>query len=508
MHGKTGHGKQGVGLLFFMAASLYLCVPLFAADGDWIYEAGSLIERFEKTAALERTQLNSQDKYQGLLEDCRKFAETRAESERDRRARNLVSLWMQLKINEQLGNAGAIRRARDDYAKTIAALPEDEKGLLLFLERSKAEASGLRSSFCHVETRGKEVRVAAVDYPVSSLLEKIATALGGEIKVSSNVSGRTDLGQDRLSEGWVRPGFLISRFARTRGLLARGDVTKSLEIFPADPLYMASLAERVRKQTKEDDRVSVEGGIKTGYLIMKGVYVAPPYKVELRTAGDKCAVYVNGMQVGADHHLGLPKPGVLVPVDLSKPFTLSDRDKTALVFAAHEMYIKLSKTRGHAEAIASIGRFLDGEKVVKSWKMDKNRNELWITFTDGEPMSAMLPWPKSGAAPSAGDSRAAFRKKGLAEAEKAKAGIEGTLQSNGLVIVPSNGAVCRFKGERAQRKLRAICYALEQTLRLEEQLCDHVFDAIYPDPQQWAWEIFLNIRHRELTKRMTSDGLM
>jgi len=501
-------GKIIVGA--FLCVCLTLFTPcVFAGETGWICEATSLLSRFENIGAAAMTPVEKQDAYRELLTEVSRLAQDGDLSSREARANATFAVWMCRRIYEQLGDVPRMEQMRQKYQKTLASLPEEESAVFrLLFERVEKPQQVSVQRMCEVETKGDKIRVTAVDYPVRGLLQKIAAALGGEINISSNVSGRTDLGQDRLSEGWVRADFLVSRFARTRGLSVKGDVTKSMEIFPEDPLYMASLAERVRKQAEEADQAPVEGGIKTGYLIVNGVYVPPPYKVELRTVGDKCAVYVNGAQVGSGHSLGLPKPGVPIPVDRSKPFTVSDRDKSALVLAAHEMYIKLSKTRGHAEAIASLGRFLDGEKVVKSWKLDENANELWITFTDGEPMSAMLPWPKSGPAPSAGDRRDAYRKKGLAEAEKAKTDIERTLQTNGLVIALSDGAVCRFKGESAQLKLRAICHALEETLRLQEQLCDCVFDAIYPDPQQWAWEVFLNIRHRELIERMTSDGLM
>jgi len=75
---------------------------------------------------------------------------------------------------------------------------------------------------------------------------------------------------------------------------------------------------------------------------------------------------------------------------LSEPFTLDHKLK--LNAYINNAYAKLAQARGHDAAIEEIGRFLDGQKILKSWRYDAVRNELWTTFLDGQTTSSMLTW--------------------------------------------------------------------------------------------------------------------
>ena len=77
-------------------------------------------------------------------------------------------------------------------------------------------------------------------------------------------------------------------------------------------------------------------------------------------------------------------------LDRSKPFTLDH--KLELNAHINNAYAKLAKAKEHDAAIEEIGRFLDGQKILKSWRYDAEGNELWTTFLDGQTTSSMLTW--------------------------------------------------------------------------------------------------------------------
>jgi len=80
----------------------------------------------------------------------------------------------------------------------------------------------------------------------------------------------------------------------------------------------------------------------------------------------------------------------LIPADTQ--FTLEH--KLLLNGYVNQTYGRLVRTEGHAAAMKAIGQKLDSLKIVKSWKLDVETNEVWITFTDGEETVSMLPWPE------------------------------------------------------------------------------------------------------------------
>ena len=58
----------------------------------------------------------------------------------------------------------------------------------------------------------------------------------------------------------------------------------------------------------------------------------------------------------------------------------------------NDAYAKLARTKGHHAAMKEIGLFLDRKKILKSWRYDPERHEVWTTFLDGETTSSMLSW--------------------------------------------------------------------------------------------------------------------
>jgi len=476
-------------------------VPIFAAEADWLYQAAGLVGRFEQIGASEASLPNKQVDYLHLLDDCAKFSLAPAETERAARARKVVSLMMQRRINEQLGNAASMRHAAEKYEKTKATLPEEEKRtLVLLFERNGAATTPFAPRACRVEARGKDIRVTAVDYPIVELLKRMASAVGKGVRIPPEVSGLVDF--DR--QDWPPADAAVEMLLLRHGLSSRPDVRDAYAVMVRDPLYKASLAERAREQKVKQAPDTVAEGIKTGYVIAGGCYLEPPYKVEVRADEKQCAVCVNGMQVERSFKLIRP-PAPAIPDDT--PFTLED--KLLLSAYVNLTYSRLMmKTDDRAAAIKAIGQKLDSLKIVRSWKLDVERNELWITFTDGGEVSAMLPWPGEIERAKKPPGAEEIRTKALAEAQKLKAAVEQLLLANGLLVAPTNNMVFTFKGKEAEEKLRAVCQALQETLRQQERVSDTLFAPMLGTRSDWAWEVFLNLRHRALVQRLTAEGLL
>lgn len=120
----------------------------------------------------------------------------------------------------------------------------------------------------------------------------------------------------------------------------------------------------------------------------------------------------------------------------------------------------------------------------------------------------MLPWPRAAEKAQEQANDDDMRERAFAKAERTKKAIERLLLENGLIVAPTNGPVHTYGGEEARQKLHLICRALEEVVRQEEQLCDRLFDSWRGEAPAWAWELFLNLRHRSLVQRLLAEGLM
>jgi len=477
-----------------------------AAEADWFYEATELLERFEGINSAKLTPPQKQLAYYELLDEASRFAETQATPARAARARKAFGLLMTVWIQEQVGDGYVIKRAREAYAKQRELLPEGERKLIRYLfEPAERKTGAYAPRFCEVEIRGKKMRVTAVDYPITELLRKMAAVAGARIDVPPQVSGLVDFSSD----GWVQadnpPYYFV---ARGRGLLAHGNAKEGFRIVVLeDPpyMYMASLAQRAREQIAKPPAKRPAKGITTGYLIMGGHYVEPPYEVKIRTVKNRGAVYINGMEVGYSCRLSRepqppkPKPEVKGP----RRFTLDDQ--LALAGFVNDMYVEVRKKRGHAAALGSIGDFLATQKIVKSWEFIARANHLMITFVNGDQAAATFPYyPTREHRPKATEADD-MRKRALADLERRKLSNEKTLRENGLVIAPTNGPEHKYNGQEAREKLHAICHSLQEAVRHQEQLCAALFDVLRDEAPGWAWEVFLNLRHRDLVLRLATE---
>jgi len=77
-------------------------------------------------------------------------------------------------------------------------------------------------------------------------------------------------------------------------------------------------------------------------------------------------------------------------IDFNKSFTLER--PLQLNGYINDAYAQLAKAKGHDAAMKEIARLLDGQKILKTWRYDPDRNELWTTFVNGRETSSMLTW--------------------------------------------------------------------------------------------------------------------
>jgi len=79
--------------------------------------------------------------------------------------------------------------------------------------------------------------------------------------------------------------------------------------------------------------------------------------------------------------------------------------------------------------------------------------------------------------------------------------IERCLASDGLVIVSSAGIVITLTGTDAECAVNAILSALLQIHRQRDLLYESVFADYVWEDVDWAWEVILNLRFRDLALR-------
>jgi len=149
---------------------------------------------------------------------------------------------------------------------------------------------------------------------------------------------------------------------------------------------------------------------------------------------------------------------------------------------------------------------------VKSFEFLDMDTMLRITFTDGRERNVLVTSFKPTRESSAKQLRQnaeEYRKRAIDRAQKVKRRLETTLRADGLVVVYSTpGLVHIYSAEdKAHERLRALCVALHETTRHKEEIRRALLDLPTPESSDCAWEIFLNLRHRELWQRLRKDGI-
>ncbi len=367
------------------------------------------------------------------------------------------------------------------------------------------QATRLDCRLCEVEARGKEVRVRAVDYPIEGLLSKMGEAVDEDIEIPSNVSGLVDL----VDPEWRRIDHALDLFLRARGFIVRGKIGEGFQVQIWDPLYMASIGEHAQEVAGDWNPRKITDGIRTGYIIIRGHYMEPPYAVQVRTTDELARVYVNGVQIPKTYRLKQPEASdpMLTPPPKGPLEKLG-----VLTGYVGQKFADIRETDGKEEARREISAFLQGHPFVRSFEFIDDDTTLKITFEDGRkrgiPLYAFKPsWERQPASNEEASRRAAeYRERAIEKAAGLKKRIEDTLRANGLVLIPSKlGLMPMYRGKEAQERLLAICTALQEAVRYKDQLTAALLDLQTPQRSASGWEIFLNLRHRELWQRVRQE---
>jgi hypothetical protein len=482
------------------------------ADGDWVDEAAALIERFEKVSTDPVPPLVRQEQYLELLDEVGKFSQAPGPDEREGKGRKAFGLLLSGRIHEQLGNGLAAVRCWQAHRQERDALPEADRAALGPLFEHAERAAELDAPrVCQVEARGNEVRVRAVDYPIEALLAKLSEATGERIEVAPQVSGVVDC----VREDWHRVDGWLTLFCLPRGLCDKGQLGQALSVGPCEPSYMLAIGERAESRIRDLALEAPETGITSGYAILSGHYLPPPYKVEVRTTEDKCEVYINGVPVGQPEPFR-PSPSKRV---LSPAAGKFESHGQLTVYIGQE-FADVRASHGKEEARKRIEQVLKQQGGLKSYKFNDDLTRIELVFEDGDRQGVLVNTFKPTRTPrkdGGEDSKEEQqqreevdrrRQQAVKRSQERADRIAKALNANGLVIACSSGQMSISSGAEASKRLLAMCNALHEAQRQNEQLAAALFSSLRQDSPDCASELFLNLRHRELWERLREEVAM
>jgi hypothetical protein len=400
-----------------------------------------------------------------------------------------------------LADSDAANRTQAEYKKLLASLPEDERAIATgFFEKQYQKSPVCMPRVCKIEARetpggraeGKQVRIAASDWPVRDLIEALGESAGQRIEVAQGICGVTDFSTD-----WALFGPTIRRFAASKGLavLREGE---ALTVKPIDPMYTASLGERSDVRVKQAPASGeAKNGIVRGYLFVSGHYIPPPYSVDVRTVPGtpgSIVVFVNDVPVGRRFPTALVEEDQIV---LTEAKTIGQ-----VCMYAGQRYALLKSKSGGAESKQRVIDEIRNHPLVKS--LDVSGTDLLLTGADGSKCGVSLDTFEARKTPAealaANETRLQLSK---AMAEKKRKEIDDTLNADGLVIIPTKGEPRCSTGKKAIRQIQAICETLAEFVRLRDQLSETLFPDDARDRESgWTWEVIFNMRFRDLIMRM------
>ena len=514
-----------VGVLVGLGLLLVSSQGAAAAEGDWLDEAAGLVARLDKISTADIPPYVRQHEYLKLLDEVSAFAQAPTPDERERKGRKTFGLLLEGRIQEQLGDGAGAVRAWQGHRRDRDALPEAERAALLpLLERTEGAAKAGAARICEVEARGKEVRVRAVGYPLVALLEKMSEAtgekiefippegvlrermeeaMGERIQVEPELSGLVDY----VDTDWRRIDHALGLFLSPVGLSGPGKIKDGFTISVGDALYTSSLAERAAKLAPWPKPTRPDTGIEKGYVILSGHYLAPPYRVEFRTTDDRGAIHINSLLIPKSYSLKYRalSAGEPPPVTVEPPKTIAPL--TSYVGPA---FANIREKRGLEEAKKSVTTFLEQYPYVKSFEFVDNDATLNIAFTDGRKFFVDLSTRKPSAERS--DQELArrgeeHREQQIKKALRFKSPIEEALRADGLVVIAPKAGIVMYTPEQAKKRLLAMCIALDEAGRHKEDVRRALFPLPTPQSSESAWEIFLNLRHRELWQRLRMENV-
>ena len=501
-------GKQWITALLISVNLLWLSISDFAyakSEADWFYEAAGLEARFEKISSAQIPPNQKMDGYYKLLDDVRKFADVGVVSvvqvpspaqmsEREARGRKAFSLLATGWIQQMLANSEAANKANAEYNKLLESMAEDEQAIArCFLERDYQRSPVCMPRTCSVEAKGLAVRVNAVDWPLRDLLQKMVEAVGAKITIPEEVNGLVDCSIN----DWKGIHAAIATFVPAKGLIMTDTIGNNGPLAPlrvriSDPLYMASIAERAHKQTDLAGLEKPKNGIETGCVLIRGHYIPAPYVVDVREKEGMVQVCINGVPVNSGHRLSPAVRKEVPPLDQAK----SARE---IGMAAGKRLGELEEQFGTAEAIKRLNGELARHAMVKSAVVNSDAKAINIKFQDGTDLEISLTGSvKTGNGEGRTDP-AKYKQTIVRSANEQKDQIEDALNENSLVLISSAGRIICYKPQESERRLMAVCDQMQQIVRARESLCRALYDLDWSsDAYESAWEVMLNLRHREL----------
>ena len=498
---------------------LLACLSAARAENDWVDGAAALIQRFEKVSTDPVPPLVRQEQYLELLDDVKKFSQAPGRDEREGKGRKAFGLLLSGRIHEQLGNGLAAVRCWQAHRAERDALPEADKAALgALFERAETAAQLEAPRICQVQARGNEVRVRAVDYPIEGvlakleeatsvpirmipvegpLLERMEKALGNKLESQPRVSGLVDY----VHEDWKRVDHSLRLLSGKVGLIETIASDRShVRACIWDPLYLASLSERAAKCAAELTASRVETGIKTGYVILRGYYVRPPYEVTLRTEGGRVYVFLNGLPAGKGWELEeSPPKEVQIP---KLPETGQFANSGDLCRYAADMFLRDRKQMGLDAASEKLKAFLLKQDIVKDVRLQRNGSGFALSLKDGTRIVQELPSMSAGRTERAPRQTSSRKEYAEGQAEELKARVEHALKDDGLVLVSGDGNVAAWNGAEGRRRLQNICTSIAEAVRWNQELTVSLWGLADSRRCDEAWEIFLNLRHREVWDRL------
>ena len=472
-----------------------------ASEADWFYEAAALQKRFETISAAQIPYAQKTEDYYKLLDDVTKFGAMAGESERATRGRKAFSLLATGWIQQMLANTEAANKATADYNKSLEAMPEDERAVVQsFFEKNYQKTAPLMPRVCNVEAGDFAVRVTAVDWPIRDLLQRMADAAGVRIEIPKEVSGVVDYQTDN----WESVDRAISSLAVSKGLammdrLGR-DAIAPLRVRIGDPLYMASIGERADKRAGLPGLEKPPEGIQTGYVLLRGHYVPPPYLVDAREKDQALHVCINGIPVDEGRSLVPPVMRGHVP-PLGEAKTIGD-----IMGSAGWEFAALKAKYGVQEAVRQLQKELDNHPMLASAKVAADGAGAVITMKDGLRGSIGLHAYSSARTPT--DFAAKLtdgRSANTRMASEQVAELQAVLAQNGLLIVSgtSKGGVVEYNSKEGYKRLADVCIMMQEVERCRQALSLALFAEDWPrGVYGTTWEVMLNLRHRELLDDM------
>jgi len=478
-----------------------LCAAVTAGEGDWIYNASRLTARFDATAEGKTPDIEKRKALTQMVEELTKLREGQDTTARDGRATATFAAWLSQRIQGSLGNAAAEKAMGAKYRALRDALPQEEAAVFKALFDRVDSASDGEERVCEVETREGLLRVRVKGYPIASAMKRIAQSAGVSVDIPPNVVGIVDF----VSTDWLDVRGVLLGMAAPRGLWVREKDEGGYAVIVRDPAYMFSI-EEIASQFTQSARARTEAsGVSTGYVILHGRYVPPPYQLSMEDAGDRCVVRLNSVAVFTSPPWREPADPLRVEVPQSGKLGKADLDPY-VVHAFREM-LKKGTLEQAEEAMA---RFLSGQQVVGRFKFHKGGN-LSIWFRDRPEVENVIMLSQLVGSPSPESSKpgppdAEKRSRFHALAASRLEAIKGALSDNGLVVVPLQGEVRLLRGDAAGTALNAVLSSLLGVARQRDAIYISLFGDFVYESADPAWEIVLGLRSRELIKRWRSDS--